>query len=148
MGKQTPEPDQEASEVVAGASEDGVDRIAGTMRQIIPPDAMLGFEMADDGLDRRSAFQGPLDLRRDAPLLALDAEAIRLGRVVTAIAGIGNDAADDIADLVLHLRNDDAERVAIASAAAAGPDGPHKPRRTTSRGMSNRSGEPASPAHD
>ena len=51
MPQQKPEPADEAAEVVAGSGEDGVEGIALLVGTIIAAHAVLGFEMADDGLD-------------------------------------------------------------------------------------------------
>ena len=53
--QQKPEPADEAAEVVAGGGEDGVGCVAATEPEIIAAHAVLGFEMADDGLDGGSA---------------------------------------------------------------------------------------------
>jgi hypothetical protein len=49
--QQEPEPADEAAEVVAGGGEDGVGGITAREPEIVAGHAMLGFEMADDGLD-------------------------------------------------------------------------------------------------
>ena len=61
MAQQKPEPADEAAEVVAGGGEDGVDGIAATVGEIVAAHAVLGFEMADDGLDGGPAAQFALD---------------------------------------------------------------------------------------
>jgi hypothetical protein len=51
MAQQNPEPADEASEVVAGGGEDGVGGVAAPESEIVAAHAVLGLEMADDGLD-------------------------------------------------------------------------------------------------
>ena len=45
------EPSQEQAEVRAGCSEDSVDAVAAASLEIIPVHAVLGLDVADDGLD-------------------------------------------------------------------------------------------------
>jgi hypothetical protein len=65
------------------------------MRQVVAVHAVLGLEMADDGLDRRPASHLALNLRCHAPLLARGVDPkLVIGRcVVAAIAGIGEPAS-------------------------------------------------------
>ena len=49
--QQKAEPADEAAEVVAGGSEDGVGGVALAEPEIIAAHAVLSLEMADDGLD-------------------------------------------------------------------------------------------------
>ena len=57
MAQQKPEPADEASEVVACGGEDGVGGVAAPEPEIVAAHAMLGFEMADHGLDGGPAAQ-------------------------------------------------------------------------------------------
>ena len=69
MAPQKAEPPDEAAEVVAGGGEDGIVGIAVSEPEIIAAHAVLGFEMADDGLDGGPAAQFALDLRCHPSLL-------------------------------------------------------------------------------
>ena len=76
---------------------------------------MLGFDVADDWLDRRSPAHLALDGGRDAALLTdgEDREPVPAGSVVAAISGIGEDATDLVADGALHGGNDGRRRVPV-----------------------------------
>ena len=84
---QMPQPGEQEAEVVAGGGEDGVDGVAGGMGEMVAAHAVLGLEMADDGLDGGAAPGLALDLRRHAPLLArgVDPELV-IGRGVPPAA--------------------------------------------------------------
>lgn len=58
--------------------------------------AMLGFDVADAGLDGGAATRVPLDRFGDAPLFARDIDLELMGgrRVVATIAVVGDDAGD------------------------------------------------------
>src|SRR5260370_35552855 len=89
--QQKPQPSDEEAEVVAGGGQKRVDGIALAVAQIVTAHAVLGFEMADDGLDSGPSAHLTLDLRRDAQLLAgaEDPELI-IGRgIVAAITLVG-----------------------------------------------------------
>ena len=64
--------------------------------QIVATHAVLGFEMADHGLDGRPAAQFTFDLGRHPSLLAgdEDLELVVGGRVVAAVSLVGEDARD------------------------------------------------------
>jgi hypothetical protein len=64
LAQQVPEPLDEAAEVVAGGGEDGVVGVAVPEPEIVAAHAVLGFEMADDGLHGGPSAQFALDLRR------------------------------------------------------------------------------------
>lgn len=85
------------------------------MGEEVAAHAMVGFQMADDRLDGGTALQFALDRLGDAPSLArdVDPELVRLRGIVAAIAAVGDDARHLYADLRLHVRNDDGERVAV-----------------------------------
>ena len=51
MAQQKPEPADQAAEVVADGGEDGVGSIAAMVPEIVAPHTVLGFKMADHGLD-------------------------------------------------------------------------------------------------
>ena len=64
------QPPDEATEVVAGGSEDGIGGVAGAVPEIVAAHSVLGFEIADDRLDGGTSAQLALDRRRHPPLLA------------------------------------------------------------------------------
>ena len=70
------------------------------MGEVIAAHAVMFLEMADDGLNGGPPFELALDLRRQAALLAARVHLeLVIGRgVVTAIAGIGDAAIEDVAD--------------------------------------------------
>ena len=100
LAQQKPEPADEAAEVVAGGGEDGVGGVAAGEPEIVAAHAVLGLEMADDGLDGGPAAQFALDLRRHPSLLAgdEDPELVIGRRIVAAISLVGEDARDGVAD--------------------------------------------------
>jgi hypothetical protein len=81
------QPGEQSPEVVAGGGEDGVGGVAGPVSEVVAAHPVLGFEMADAGLDRRAAAQVPFDRFGDAPFLAgdKDPEPV-LGRSIVAAA--------------------------------------------------------------
>ena len=68
--------------------------------EIVAAHAVLGLEMADDGLDGGPAAQFALDPGCHASLLAgdEDPELVIGRRVVAAISVVGEEALDDVAD--------------------------------------------------
>jgi len=68
LEQQNPEPADQAAEVVADGGEDGVIGVAAPEPEIVAAHAVLGLEVADDGLDGRSPSHLALDLRRHAPV--------------------------------------------------------------------------------
>ena len=100
LPQQNPEPTDEASEVVAGGCEDGVGGVAAPEPEIVAAHAVLGLEMADDGLHGGPAAQFALDLRRHPSLLTgeKDPELVIGRRIVAAIARVGEDALNGVAD--------------------------------------------------
>jgi hypothetical protein len=95
LAQQEADPSDEATEVVAGGSEDGVIGVAVTVPEIVATHAMLGFEMADNGLNSGSAVQFSLDPRRHPSLLAgdEDPELVIGRRVVATVALVDEDGA-------------------------------------------------------
>jgi hypothetical protein len=94
LAQQDAERADEAAEVGAGGGEDGVGCVAATEPGIIAAHAVLGFEMADDGLDGRPAAQFTFDLGRHPSLLAgdEDPELVIGRRIVAAISLVGEEA--------------------------------------------------------
>lgn len=91
--QQKPEPADQAAEVVARGGEDGVVGVAMLEPEIVASHAVLGFEMADHGLDGGPAAQFTLDLGRHPSLLAgdEDPELVVGRRVVAAVPLVGED---------------------------------------------------------
>ena len=50
------EPAQEQAEVIAGSREDGIDAVAVAALEVIAIHAVLGLDVADDGLDGGAAL--------------------------------------------------------------------------------------------
>jgi hypothetical protein len=85
--------------------------------------AVLGFGMADDGLDGRPTAKITLDLRRHPSLLPRDEdpELVIGSGIVAAVALLGEDALDGVADQRLHVRNHRCQRMAIIGDCRAAP---------------------------
>ena len=85
------QPSQEPSEVVANGGEDGVDGIAGGVRQMIAAHAVISFQVSDHRLDRRAPPHEPFYRVRHAALLScgVDADVVRRGCIVSTIVGVG-----------------------------------------------------------
>ncbi len=100
------QPGQEGAEVVAGGGEDGVGGVAVRAFEEVASQPVLVLGVADDGFDRRAAAQVAFDGVGNAVSLAgdVDLEPLIGGRVVAAIAAVGDDAREARADLRLPLR--------------------------------------------
>lgn len=109
-----PHPVEEEREVVAGGQH-GVDHVALFAGEIFAAHPVLGLEMADDRLDGREPPHFALDRRGDAALLAAgeDLEPVAFGGIVAAVAGVGEDALDLVADRLFDVRDDGRQRVAV-----------------------------------
>src|SRR5882762_1695945 len=70
LPQQNPEPADQAAEVVADSGEDGVIGVAAREPEIVAGHAVLGLEMANNGLDGGPTAELALDLRRHPSLLA------------------------------------------------------------------------------
>ena len=55
LGQQETEPPDQAAEIVTDRSKDGIGGIAVAVPEVVPAHPMLGFEVADHGLDGRAA---------------------------------------------------------------------------------------------
>ena len=73
-------------EVVAGGGENGVDAVALGALEIVATHAVLGLEMADDGLDGGAAFHLAPDGDGDPADLAGDPDPELVGVTMAAIA--------------------------------------------------------------
>ena len=100
------QPDQQEPEVVADGGEHGIGGVAGAPGEVVAAHAVVLLEMANHRLHGRPAAELALDLGGDATLLCgcIDARCLRGRRIVTAIAGIGDDAGQRGADLLTDRR--------------------------------------------
>jgi hypothetical protein len=111
------EPAEEQGEVVAGGGEDGVDAVAFASFEIISVHAVLGLDMADDGLDGGAALHLAADGSGDAPDLAADPDAELVGMIVAAIALIDMDALGFDAGELFQIGDYRPEGVAVEGVA-------------------------------
>ena len=107
------QPAQEEMEVVAGGGEDGIDAVAVWSFEVIAAHAVLGLEMADDGLDGGASLHLAADGGGDAADLAGDPDPELVWVVVAAIALVDMDAAGLDAGKRLEPGEDGPERVSI-----------------------------------
>src|SRR6202051_2731172 len=109
------QPPDEAAEVVTCRGENGVVGVAVASGEIVAAHSVLLLGVPDDWLDGGAAFHLSFEGRRHAPLLPgrVDFELILGRRIVAAIAGIGVEPFDRIADELLDRRNDLGQRMAI-----------------------------------
>jgi hypothetical protein len=114
------EPAQEQGEVEAGGGEDGVDAVALAALELIAVHAVLGLDVADNGLDSGAALHLAADGGGDAPHLATDPDLELVGMVVPAIALIDMDAARLDAGELLHIGDHWAKGVAVEWVAMQG----------------------------
>src|ERR1700754_5121960 len=107
------EPPQEQAEVVAGRGEDGVDAIADAAFEIVAVHAVLGHDVADDGLDSRTTLHLATDGSRDAAPLPQEQDPGPVRGVVAPVPFVDMDAASRHAGELLHVGDHGAERVPI-----------------------------------
>lgn len=102
MAQECCEPSQEQTEVVAGCCEDGVDAVAEAALEVVAVHAVLGIDVADDGLDSRTTLHLAPDGSRDVADLLRDPDPEPV-RVVVATVPFGDvDAASLHAGELLH----------------------------------------------
>lgn len=82
--QKSPQPCEDALEVVSNGGEDGIGGVSGTAFGIAAAEVALGLHMADHGLDGRSASEFALDGSEDAALLSGDEDAARVLRIMPA----------------------------------------------------------------
>ena len=101
--------------IVAYCGEDGVVCVAAAVVEIIAAHPVLVLEVADNRFDCGPAAHLSFDRSCDATLLPSgeDLEAVIGRRIVAAIASVGHDTFERIADKLLHGRDDASERVPI-----------------------------------
>jgi hypothetical protein len=114
------EPSQEQAEVVACSGEDSVDTVAETSLEIIPVHAVLGLDVADDGLDSRATLHLATDGSRDAADLPRDPDPEPMRVIVAAIPFVDVDAASLHAGELLHVGDHGAKRVPVEGIAMQG----------------------------
>ncbi len=114
------EPSQQQAEVVAGRGENGVDAVAEASLEIISVHAVLGLDVADDGLDSRATLHLATDGSGDAADLTRDPDPEAMRVVVTAIPFVDVDTASLHAGELLHVGNHGTERVTIEGIAMQG----------------------------
>jgi len=107
------EPAQEQAEVVAGGGEDGVAAVAVAALEIVPVHAVLGLDVADDGLDGGAALHLAADGGGDAADLAGDPDPELVRMIVAAIALVDMDAAGLDAGKPLDAGDDRSEGMAV-----------------------------------
>src|ERR1700752_2045150 len=107
------EPSQEQAEVVAGRGEDGVDAVADAAFEIVAVHAVLGLDVADDGLDSRTTLHLAPDGSRDSADLPRDPDPEPVRGVVAAGPFVDMDAAGLHASGPVHVGGPGAERVAV-----------------------------------
>ena len=85
------------------------------MGEIIAAHAVIVLEMSDHGLDSGTTFELAFDLLIDPSLLAggVNPELVFRRGVVTALAGIGDDAIEHVAEECLHGGNDVRQRMPV-----------------------------------
>lgn len=130
-GEQECEPCEDAPEVVADGGQDGVDGVDGVAHaagEVVSAHAVVGFQVADDGLDGCPAAQVALDRPRHAAFLSggVDLEAVGRRCVVAAVSGVRDDSGKRDADLSLDHRNDGRERMAVIGFSRLVESGPEK----------------------
>jgi hypothetical protein len=115
--------------------------------EVIAAHAVIVFEMSDDGLDGGATFELASDLLIDPSFLAGGADPKLMFRrgAVTAIAGIGEDAIEHVAEEFLHGRNDVRQRMPVVRVARRRDMGDEL---AVGAITANRSPAPVSPAHD
>src|SRR5205085_3701652 len=104
-----------ASEVVSCGSEGGVGGVTATEPEIVAAHAVLGLEMANDGLDGGPAAEFAFDGGRHPSLLAgdEDSELVVRCRIVAAVSLVGEDARDGVAGDRLDVRDHGCQRVTV-----------------------------------
>ena len=94
LAQESPQPGEDASEVVSDGGEDGVGGIAGATFEIAAAEVAFGLHVADHGLDGGSTSQFAFDDAEDAALLARDEDAARVLGVVAAVSLVDIGALD------------------------------------------------------
>jgi hypothetical protein len=111
------EPPQEQAEVVAGRGEDGVDAVADAAFEIVAVHAVLGLDVADDGLDSRTTLHLAPDGGRDAADLPRDPDPEPVRVVMAAVPFVDMDAASRHAGELLHVGDHGTEGVPVEGVA-------------------------------
>src|SRR6476620_8311250 len=104
---------REQAEVLADRGEDGVDAVADAAFEIVAVHAVLGLDVADDGLDSRTTLHLAPDGSRDAADLPRDPDPEPVRVVVAAVPFVDMDTASLHAGELLHVGDHGAERVPV-----------------------------------
>lgn len=120
MTRKLCEPSQEQAEVVAGCCEDSVDPVAEASLEIIAIQAVLGLDVADDGLDSRATLHLVTDGSCDAADLTRDLNPEPMRVIVTAIPFVDVDTASLHAGELPDIGDHGTERVPIEEIATQG----------------------------
>ena len=113
FAQESPQPGQDASEVVTDSGEDGVGGIAGTTFEIAAAEVTFGFHVADHRLDGGSTSQFAFDGAEDAALLSRDEDAAWILRIVAAVTLVDIGALDLAAGELLGVLDDVPQRVTV-----------------------------------
>src|SRR5207237_4293062 len=101
----------------AGCCEDGVDAVAEAALEVVAVHAVLGLDVADDGLDSRTTLHLAPDGSRDAADLPRDPDPEPVRVVVATVPFVDVDAASLHAGELLHGGDHGAEGVTVAGSA-------------------------------
>src|SRR6476620_11218357 len=91
---------REQAEVLADRGEDGVDAVADAAFEIVAVHAVLGLDVADDGLDSRTTLHLAPDGSRDAADLPRDPDPEPVREGVAAVPCVPASRAGDIGFVV------------------------------------------------
>src|SRR6476620_8705638 len=100
-----------ASHRSTGRGQDGVDAVADAAFEVVAVHAVLGLDVADDGLDGRTTLHLAPDGSRDAADLPRDPDPEPVRVVVAAVPFVDMDAASLHAGGLLHVGDHRAQRV-------------------------------------
>lgn len=108
------------AEVIAGSGENSVDAVAEASLEMISVHAVLGLDVANDGLDSRATLHLARDGSCDAADLTRDPDPEPMRVVVTAISFFDVDTASLHPRELLHVGDYRTERVPIEGIAMQG----------------------------
>jgi hypothetical protein len=113
LGQKSPQPSEEAPEVVSDGAEDGIDGVSGTTFEIAAAEVTFSFEVADHGLDGRTSSQLAFDGAEDAALLSREEDAAWIWRIVPAIALVDIATLDLAAGELLGILGDLTQGISV-----------------------------------
>ncbi|MGY4281753.1 hypothetical protein ACVWXO_000973 [Bradyrhizobium sp. LM2.7] len=82
----SPEPREDAAEVVADGGEDDVGGVSCAAFELAAAEVTIGLQVSDDGFDGGAAAQLALDDTEDGALLTRNEDATEISSVVAAIS--------------------------------------------------------------